>query len=110
MKKVLLFATLFLLASISAAFAQTWFYTKPNGQPGGTATYSGPMPYQQYQTPDATAPYRMFQQQQFDLNKANREIQEQRLRELEIQRQERELGIERPAQWHLFPRYGSHWY
>ncbi len=90
MKKVLFFATLFLLASIPAAFAQTWFYTQPNGQPGGTATYTGPPA--QSGGPATYSPLMQTDQLKlFDLGKARQQQQENRLRELEIRRQELEL-------------------
>jgi hypothetical protein len=91
MKKILFFAALFVLVSVSPAFAQTWFYTQPNGQPGGSATYVGPSMQQQqnqYQP-------RVWNLPLYNANDAKRQQQENRLRELEILRQERELGIER---------------
>ncbi|MGA3114541.1 MAG: hypothetical protein ABSF90_08940 [Syntrophobacteraceae bacterium] len=95
MKKVLFFVTLFFLASISAAFAQTWFYTQPNGQPGGTATYMGP-PMQQPQRPNGYMPPSDLKL--FDLGKANREIQEQRMQEQYLRMQEQEYRLREKQQ------------
>lgn len=84
MKKALPLAVLFVLVSFSTPLAQTWTFTQPNGQPGGTATYSGP-------SRSSTAFPPIVVPHVFSYGDAVRQQQEQKLRELQIQRQQLEL-------------------
>ncbi|MFZ0928735.1 MAG: hypothetical protein WAN11_09040 [Syntrophobacteraceae bacterium] len=95
MRKVLFFAVFIVFLSVTVAFAQTWFYTQPNGQPGGTATYMGP-PMQQQQRPSGYIPPSDLKL--FDVGKANREIQEQRTQEQYLRMQEQEYRLREEQQ------------